>query len=141
MFYLFVYQILAKILDPKCAAGYVEIATNQCLFLNDCINYVNILAPKIFNIEALPLIANYESKINSNCDSIKDFFSYAWDKSFEYFKNADFSNDGKIITINTDFLLPGEIIFKLTIYYKDMFVITTQQTTLLILNKVILFFF
>lgn len=98
------------------------------------------MAPKVFNIEAAPFKAEYEYRINKKCDNFQASFNCEWDKNFAYIDNTVFSNSNKTLTVNTDYLTPGEASLKLNIFFNQILLSTIKQNTLFILNKVNNFF-
>jgi len=121
-----------------CPFGFILLDNNSCYGLKQCIELANLSVPNIFNIEADPFIAKFEFKIKEICASYKKGFEIMWDRNSTLFEKAVISKDNTIYLIKREDILEGILNLRINIFYNFKFLlISLNQTTVLVLNKVV----
>jgi hypothetical protein len=123
--------------NSNCAPGSVfNQEKDTCLKLSECIENLDFLVPKIFNIETNPLVIRYYIKFNEKCDSIKEKFRIDWNNNSSFFNQSIISDDNKNYTINSSLLEEGLLNFKIDLFFSENILSSMESQTNLILNKV-----
>jgi hypothetical protein len=108
----------------------------SCKKFDLCLENLELIVPKIFNIENSPLIINYNIKINKICETIKDKFIVNWNKDSSLFDKAIISKEKKSYELSLNLLKEGNMKFKIDIIYEKDFITSIESKSILVLNKV-----
>ena len=127
-------------LKEGCPNGSVVLENRSCLNLAQCIEAESLFMPRIFNMELDPLVVKISLKIKEVCLDYKKGFGLIWDPNSSLYDIALASADNNTLTIPRDGMKEGLVNLKLDIMYENRLTLTSfNQTTVLVLNKVIYF--
>jgi len=101
-----------------CPIGFIEIE-KKCLEYKFCIQNFYSNTPKIFSIDSDDFIIKIFLTTKNECKIFSNKFDIIWDKDNPFYINSKFSQDMKILTINSEFLKEGEYIFVIKLLYNS----------------------